>query len=222
MVGTFLVFKFNVKAVFNAHFHLDGLVRFWRGTQELYPHVGLFGNGWQEFAFNQNLHKVSNADVATSIALVLLVHILEVEGYFHVGLIDRPRRRKLLGERDEIVVWSTFVHPVTHIDPSNELNLDSQMVCLFAGRQRQHNLATDILRGFIGTESGCTKFVHRGIDSVATDTPKGILPQLPTRSMVHGHDLIIPDRSDNDRLFHLLLLLLLLWFSGIVQDDIHL
>ena len=67
------------------------------------------GDGRQELALDHNLDVVSNVDISSLVALVLLVHIFEQKGNIGLGIVQYTWRGQFLGERNKVVVWASFV-----------------------------------------------------------------------------------------------------------------
>mmetsp|Transcript_8936 Transcript_8936/g.26617 ORF Transcript_8936/g.26617 Transcript_8936/m.26617 type:complete len:262 (-) Transcript_8936:267-1052(-) len=196
-----LVLEFNVQAVLDPDLHLDGLVLCGCKAQDLDPNVVFFLERRQKFSIQYYLDKVSYRNIASSIRLVLLVHVAKQEGKFGDGLIQYTRWGQLFGKRHKVVMGPPLVDAHAHIDASNELNLDPQMFYLFPGCNLECHNPTNVLALFVG-KKGC--FLHLVLPSrhkgyhgcLASETtaiwmfytPKRVFVQFPVGIMVYWSD----------------------------------
>mmetsp|Transcript_20253 Transcript_20253/g.56432 ORF Transcript_20253/g.56432 Transcript_20253/m.56432 type:complete len:285 (+) Transcript_20253:549-1403(+) len=212
MVHASVVLELDVQTILDADLQLDsGIDRGW-DAQALHPHILLLRQRWQELAFHDDLDEVPNAGVASVVALVLLVHVTEEEGNFDRRLVHHARWRQLLGQRNKVMVGSPLVHSVSHLDTTDELNSDPQMLRLLSRRAVDGDDAADVLRSFVGDllmfnglrlrdhlsrvrvhHGGRSSDGWRAFDSTVgmLDTPEWIPVQLPAGIVVHRDALLI-------------------------------
>lgn len=96
------VLELDVQAVLDADVHLDAAVHLGRDAVAVDPHV-LLADDVGHAPRHRHPHEVPQLHVDPVVRLVLLLHVLEVE-VERLRVLQLPRRRQLLVQRQELVV----------------------------------------------------------------------------------------------------------------------
>jgi hypothetical protein len=122
-----VVFKLDMKTVFNTDLHLDRVVSISRHDIGMNPDI-LFLDNVGKSPQDGDSDKVTKLDIDSMIALVLLLHILELE--IKRGFVAKfTRNGEILLHRPELVMIAAVVE---HLYATHKLDFDTIMFHLLA------------------------------------------------------------------------------------------